>query len=447
MTMAAPLQFFNPQASQVLLLAQQVRAWERLAPAPREALQHTQLHQLCGHAHRHSPFWRLRLAQAGFDERRPDPSVLGRLPVLTRAELQHSFEAMRARWPGLDEADVAVSITSGSTGMPVRVEKARSFYAPLYAATAWIDTQWHQRDPSRKMAVLAFSPPSADSTSPSWGSMYESLGLRGQSLVRSLTGHSMDSHLDWLLAQQPDYLKCSPVAVAELAQLALARGVTLPLKQVISQSERVTSRQRTLCREAFGAPIIDRYSCEETGWLALQCPVHTHLHAMSASVWLEIVDELGQPCPPGQVGRVLVTSLHSFAMPIIRYELGDLAEWGAPCDCGITLPVIARMWGRMRHQVRLPSGLRMPMPFFGDELGLFEAIQAFRIVQYRGGELVLFLQVSRPLTDAEQQRIRVIFATNGLGELPLVLVEVDQLAWDTGSKREEFVHTEADWEA
>jgi len=105
------------------------------------------------------------------------------------------------------------------------------------------------------------------------------------------------------------------------------------------------------------------------------------------------------------------------------------------------------MWGRMRHQVRLPSGLRMPMPFFGDELGLFEAIQAFRIVQYRGGELVLFLQVSRPLTDAEQQRIRVIFATNGLGELPLVLVEVDQLAWDTGSKREEFVHTEADWEA
>jgi phenylacetate-coenzyme A ligase PaaK-like adenylate-forming protein len=68
----------------------------------------------------------------------------------------------------------------------------------------------------------------------------------------------------------------------------------------------------------------------------------------SESVLLEIVDDAGRACAPGRAGRVVVTSLHNFATPLIRYELGDLAEFGAPCACGRSLPVISRVLGRSR---------------------------------------------------------------------------------------------------
>lgn len=440
--MADALHFHSPQASQMLLMAQQVRAWERLPPAEYQGLQQRQLHTLMQHAHQHSPFWRERLEAAGWPgahapaaESSSASAVLASLPVLTRADLQAHFVAARARWPGLQDADIATSTTSGSTGEPVRVEKAGSLYSPLYAAISWIEAQWHRRDMARKIAVLG--PSLTDGAHDTWGTMYAALGLRGPCVMRNISQHSMDSHLDWLLTHRPDYLKCSPFAAAELAALALARGVQLPLRQIISQSERVTPGQRALCRKAFGATIIDRYSCEETGWIALQCPVHEHLHLLGATTLVEIVDGEGQPCPVGVPGRVLVTSLHSFAMPIIRYELGDIAEWGAPCTCGMTLPVIARMWGRTRHQVQLPGGA-LPMPFLGDELGLIEPIRAFRVRQYADGTLQLQIEGHRALTPAERDAVRAVVAGNGMGSLPLHIEETAHIDWPPGRKREEF---------
>jgi phenylacetate-coenzyme A ligase PaaK-like adenylate-forming protein len=61
---------------------------------------------------------------------------------------------------------------------------------------------------------------------------------------------------------------------------------------------------------------------------------------------VEVLDEEGRPCAPGETGRVVATSLNNFAMPLIRYETGDTAEVGAPCPCGRGLPVLTRIMGR-----------------------------------------------------------------------------------------------------
>ena len=434
--MADALHFHSPQIAQMLLLAQQVRAWERVVPAEYQALQQRQLHTLMRHAHQHSPFWRQRLEAAGWPAGAASPqTVLARLPVLTRADLQAHFADARARWPGLRDGDVATSVTSGSTGEPVRVEKVSAVYSPLYAAISWLEAQWHQRDARGKIAVLGTG--LTDGTLDTWGDMYAAMGLRGPCVLRNITQHGMESHLDWLLQEQPDYLKCSPFAAAELARLALARGVQLSIRQVISQSERVTPAQRALCRQAFGATIIDRYSCEETGWLALQCPTHEHLHLLGATTLMEIVDEEGRPCPVGVPGRVLVTSLHSFAMPILRYELGDIAEWGPPCGCGMVLPVIARMGGRTRHLVHTARG-PLPMPFLGDELGRIGPIRAFRMRQYADGTLQLQLEAPQALTADEHAAVRAVFAANGMADLPLHVEQLERIDWPAGRKREEF---------
>ena len=90
----------------------------------------------------------------------------------------------------------------------------------------------------------------------------------------------------------------------------------------------MTEETREIVRKGLGAKFIDRYSAEETGIIARQCPKHDHLHILSPIALVEIVDENDDPCSVGQPGRVLVTGMQSYGMPLIRYELGDIAEWG-----------------------------------------------------------------------------------------------------------------------
>src|SRR3546814_10844500 len=115
----------------------------------------------------------------------------------------------------------------------------------------------------------------------------------------------------------------------------LERGIAFPrLREVRTLSELLPPETRRLCRDVWGLKIADLYSTQEAGYLALQCPEHEHYHVQSEAVLLEVLDEEDRPCRPGEVGRVVVTPLTNFAMPMIRYAVGDLDEVGAPCPCG-----------------------------------------------------------------------------------------------------------------
>ena len=101
------------------------------------------------------------------------------------------------------------------------------------------------------------------------------------------------------------------------------------------------------------------YSSQEFGYIALQCPdAHTY-HVQSEAVYVEILDGPGGPCRPGEVGRVVISTLHNYATPLLRYEMGDYAETGGDCVCGRTLPVLNRIVGRERNMWIMPNGQRM----------------------------------------------------------------------------------------
>ena len=81
--------------------------------------------------------------------------------------------------------------------------------------------------------------------------------------------------------------------------------------------------------------------------------------------FVEIVDDAGRPVPPGTEGNIVVTCLTNYAMPLLRYRLGDFAELGSDCSCGRGLPVLKRILGRERNSVLIaPSGERF-WPVFG----------------------------------------------------------------------------------
>src|SRR6185312_7578839 len=110
--------------------------------------------------------------------------------------------------------------------------------------------------------------------------------------------------------------------------------------------------------QTLGIPLVDCYGCQEAGYVAIQCPEYAHYHVQGEMSLVEVLREDGAPCRPGETGRVVITPLHSFAMPLLRYDLGDYAEVGEPCPCGRGLPVLRQIYGRKKETLTLPSGER-----------------------------------------------------------------------------------------
>jgi phenylacetate-CoA ligase len=212
------------------------------------------------------------------------------------------------------------------------------------------------------------------------------------------------------------------------------------LKHVRTIGETLSPELRRRCQAVLGVPIIDAYSAQEVGVIALECPVSGLYHVQAESLIVEVLDAGGRACAPGEIGRVVVTDLHNFATPLLRYELRDYAEVGPACSCGRGLPTLKRVLGRERNMVRLPSGERH-WPIVGmhrfREVG---RILQYQLVQHDLERVELRLVVAAPL-GAEGERRLIEIVQQALGhpfaiELSYSTIE---LAPTAGGKFEEFV--------
>src|SRR5208282_3466525 len=148
------------------------------------------------------------------------------------------------------------------------------------------------------------------------------------------------------------------------------------------------------------------YSTVEAGYCALQCPEHEHYHVQSESALVEVLDKAGDPCRPGESGRLVVTSLHNFAMPLIRYDTGDFAEPGGPCSCGRGLPVLDRIVGRVREMLVMPSGARSFPRLRTEKLADIAGVVQFQVVQKSIRDLEVRLVVAPSFASADEDRLR-----------------------------------------
>jgi phenylacetate-CoA ligase len=131
------------------------------------------------------------------------------------------------------------------------------------------------------------------------------------------------------------------------------------LKAIQAISESLTQEAQAGIEDAFGVPVKNTYSCTEAGYLASPCPEGHGMHVHAENVLLEVLDDAGKPCGPGETGRVYLTHLNNYRGPLVRYELGDEATLGpASCPCGRGLPLLSRVRGKSYPMFHLPNGRR-----------------------------------------------------------------------------------------
>ncbi|MFZ5585537.1 MAG: phenylacetate--CoA ligase family protein [Thermodesulfobacteriota bacterium] len=404
-------------------------------PADRLAnLQWRELARLLDHARRRVPFYRQWFADQGVE---PADLIARRdispLPIVTRAQLMAAPERFWAENPPTGSY---MKATGGSSGRPLRFRlDPRSDQWRL--AMSRRGYAWAGCRPGERQVYLW----SSDFTPPG------RLALAKRGLHRLLQGqiyidsfHLGPAELDRALGLigrfRPRCLVAFTSAALILARWALKRRWRPPasLASVITGAEGLSQPDRELLERVFACPVFETYGSREFMLTAAECPAHAGLHISSENLLLEVVDPAGRPCAPGQTGRVLVTDLHNYAQPFIRYQNDDLAAWaGGECACGRGLPLLARIDGRLLDVLRSPGGRELTGTLFPHLIKDFEAITAYQAVQDRLDHLSLRLVLARPLSDRERQGL---LAAVG-GALPGVTIDltpVEQIERTPGGK-------------
>jgi phenylacetate-CoA ligase len=336
------------------------------SPEQIRAYQRNELEQLLRHARENVPFYEQRLGCVFARDGSIDWDRWHEVPLVTRKNLQDDRESMQSRRLPPGHGPTTAVSSSGSTGRPVTTTQvnlmALGSRAAHLRALTWqgVDfsmplLNWIGDDPDHAAWPIGQQ---MTSWAPAW--------IGGTGYYHALNRTTPPPQVIEYMARKGIRYLASGTTRAELLALEAERiGSGVALDAVFTRGEAVLQSTRDAVTRAFGARVVSLYSSQECHKMAHPCQAGQHYHVNAEIMLIEIVDDLGRPCRPGEPGRVVVTPFLSTAQPLIRYEIGDVAVPGSTCACGRALPVIDSIVGRVIHMWRLPDGRRI-MPIVPD---------------------------------------------------------------------------------
>jgi phenylacetate-CoA ligase len=374
----------------------------RFLPAERmRAYQRGLLESLIRHARTHVPFYR--------DSGRLDPLFRrggidwdrwSEIPFLTRSDVQAAGTLLQSEYLPPEHGPTWSLSTSGTTGQPVTV--LHSQFGSFYAWTAQMLRifEQHDVDPTQRIVRISnhkMEKMGADGThrASAWFPGFQLLGLSGER-VDMLNTRPADELLEAVVAARPRYAHLQPL-VLELMCAADREGRLgqLGIEKVFTTGEHLSEGAMAATAEHLGCPVIDTYSSQECGMMAVVCPECGLYHVEAECHLVEVVDGDGKAMEPGKTGSVVVTPLYNYAMPLLRYAHTDRASVAADGDCNVTLPGLTAIFGKEFAPFVFRGGvtIRPTMPVA--ELVEFLGSASFRVVQIDDERCEILLKPNR----------------------------------------------------
>jgi len=404
-----------------------------------EAYQRTQLEQLLHHARKNVPFYERRLDPVFRPDGSIDWSRWRELPLIRRADMISHRDAMQARVLPPGHGTTVVLKTSGSSGLPISIT-INSLSGIANNGFRWRVHRWQGLDWS-KVLVSRLGKPA------------EMKVLDGERYVRWGPGWDLAATgAFWKLSREIDtepmlalyrkfggsYLNAGPNMAHINAIDAERLGLDAHIEAVLVQGNMVRPGDREAVRRVFGAKMIEHYSSKEGGQMAHPCP-HDRLHVNGEGCLIEVLDEAGEPCKPGQTGRVVVTPMISTAQPLIRYDQGDWATVGPPCSCGRHSMTLTEIVGRNVAIFRHPDG-RTAASLMPE--GVSELLRAhyWQLAQIAPNGYEMRYVPIEAADPADEASVRALFRGRYFDDAELSFVRLDRIALSAGGKLAEYVN-------
>ena len=335
------------------------------------------------HAYETVPFYRRR-----FDECKLKPSDvraqsdLPKVPLLTRDDVRAHFDELRSRDVSL--SSMRTGHTSGTTGTPLTVgydaDTVWMAYAALDRHYRWAGCRL-ARDGDRIAVARGNVIVPLDQKQPPFWRMNR---RHNQLLLSSfhLSKQNLPAYFDALARFKPAVLDGYPSTLYVLAKFLQSRGETFPLRAAITSSETLYDFQREVIEERFACRVFDYYALAERVVFSSECERHEGHHLAMEYGVAEVVDGQGHPVHVGAVGKLVGTSLHNKAMPLIRYVTNDMTSLREkPCSCGRGLKIMDDVTTKAEDVLTLKDGRLISPSVLTHPFKPLDCIEGSQIVQ------------------------------------------------------------------
>ncbi len=386
---------------------EQLEQQQWLAPDQIAAWQDERLRAIVAHAYEHVPYYR-RI----FDERKLTPADvrtaadLGKLPLLTKADIRQHFDDLRSRT--VPAARLKTGHTSGTTGTPLTVgyddDTVWMTYAVFDRHYQWAGASLANRPDRIAVARGNVIVPLAQRRPPFW----RMNRAQNQLMLSSfhLSKANLPAYFEALREFKPAVMDGYPSTLYVLAKYLQNRGETFPVRTVISSSETLYDFQRAVIEERFCCRMFDYYAAAERVVFSGECDKHEGHHVSMEYGLAEVVDESGRPLPPGTEGRLVGTSLHNMAMPLLRYVTSD---WSAieprRCSCGRGLQLMADVTTKAEDLLTLADGRLISPSVLTHPFKPLDCIEGSQIVQTARDAVEVRLIPGPAYTDAHTRHL------------------------------------------
>ena len=364
---------------------------------------HQQLNNLVEHHRSHNPFYSNFLKKTN---KKVDPAKLRSLPILKRRDIQNVGDHFFTNQIPKHHEPISHVETSGSTGEPVKVKKTL-VSSKFWAAYTIRDHLWNMRDFRGRLSSIR--PYINDYVEmDSWGRPVRDFFRTGSGQGIPIT-LNINKQYELVSRFSPEVMIIYPNNLRALIEHMAQQNYSLrSVKHIKTVGETVSEDLRALAQSAFGLKIEDSYTSQELGTIAIQCPISNLYHIMSENIILEVLDQDNNQCQEGEIGRVVLTDLHNYASPLIRYDIGDYAQVGGKCSCGRGSPTLMRILGRERNLILKPDGSKH-WPVFGyHRFVRLVPMYQYQFIQHSINKLEMKVYPVKPLSFTDKKNIQDI---------------------------------------
>ena len=384
------------------------------------------LKKLLFHCIHHVPAYQPFISYQNEIEENP-LQALEKFPILTKKDFKKDPEKYRTM--GVKSEDCIANMTGGSTGEPMHFDIDRET-VEWYEAARWQGLGWNGIEIGDRSIMLWNSPIELQHfhlKKYQWKERF----LKNRLMIPAsdLNPKKMVEYVQLINRYHPVYLYGYASSLFQFAQLMEQHSIqfNFTLKAVVSTSENLYDFQRRTMEKVFQCPIVNEYGARDGGIIAYQCPKGSMHLTMQNGVY-EVVDlKQKKRVKYGEKGSLLVTDLHNYVMPRLRYELGDMVSiQKEECSCGINTPILASLDGRLTDTFIAKDGSLINGEYFNQLIRVKKGIQQFQFIQHTPQEITL--KIVKGMAFSKEELEDVIFCIKErMGEKNIHIEYVDQI--------------------
>lgn len=430
-----PMTFCDPEPKNFLSAILDIAAIETGNPLAREHWQMAQLCNLIKHATERSTFWRQRIGA-----RKLSGVTLSSLPILERGTVVKQIVDEGPLLRPSDQIAVNSSSTSGSSGIPVKFF-ASGMNARYNHVRSVAQYFLEGRDLKLNRVQIDYAPHLHKeglevTRSEAWLGPLSSFFGCGANKVIEYFRPDMTRFREELERDSIGYLVTAQWTIDTLLQsIDLFVLKRTGLRMWISVADAVDPRSREALTSK-GVSVRSTYSAQEIGPIGFECEhIPGYYHVASSNVIVEVDSDQFYRLGPHRLGRVLVTHLHSYATPFIRYDIGDVASLAPECACGHLGPTLSNVYGRAKNLLKHRDGTISPFYLGASLIAKLPEFKDSRIRQTDIGTLVVEIGGRTDLNPNEQSTIMNLVKRQAGNEFQVEVRAVPEIDWRGSAKR------------